>query len=148
MISYFLNEIWNQNAEPSHARCAESCGWGGFWTFPRWKSRVFLKSDLTEPPSDFWCASFGKYQFKPFQLSVDFYINMMFSVRFESEIFCATGVWGLISLDSSKHKLSPRRRGMIMWLFRHRFLTKISLKPLLYLILNKIFYSTSVSISI
>ena len=27
----------------------------------------FFKSDLTDFPSDFWCASFGKYQFKPFQ---------------------------------------------------------------------------------
>ena len=32
------------------------------------KESSFLKSDLTDPPSDFWCASFEKYQFKPFQL--------------------------------------------------------------------------------
>ena len=29
------------------------------------KESIFFKSDLTDPPSDFWCASFGKYQFRP-----------------------------------------------------------------------------------
>ena len=45
--------------------CAENCGWGGFSTFPRWRSRVFL-IESHWPPSDFWCASFGKYWCKPF----------------------------------------------------------------------------------
>ena len=34
------------------------------------KESSFLKSDLTDPPSDFWCASFGKYQFRPFFMIV------------------------------------------------------------------------------
>ena len=29
----------------------------------------FFKSDLTDPQSDFSCAFFGKYRFKPFQIS-------------------------------------------------------------------------------
>ena len=55
-------------AWPSHARYAESCGRGGFSMFPRWRSRVFFnRTSLT--PWHFWCASLGKYQFKPFHLS-------------------------------------------------------------------------------
>ena len=32
---------------------AKSCEWGGFSTFLRWRSRVFFKSDLTDPPQIF-----------------------------------------------------------------------------------------------
>ena len=41
------------------------------------------------PPSDFWCASFEKYQFKPFQLSfsVGFYVKIMFWVRWFYSLF-------------------------------------------------------------
>ena len=38
-------------------------------SFPRWRSRVFWKSDFTDPSSDFWCVFFGKYQFRSFRLS-------------------------------------------------------------------------------
>ena len=38
-----------------------------FFDVSKVKESSFLKSDLTDPPSDFWCASFGKYQFKPFR---------------------------------------------------------------------------------
>ena len=38
--------------------------------FSKVKESSLFKSDLTDPPSHFWCASFGKYQFKPFQLSL------------------------------------------------------------------------------
>ena len=33
------------------------------------KESSFFKSDLTNPPSDFWYASFENYRFKPFQIS-------------------------------------------------------------------------------
>ena len=38
---------------------------------------------LIGPPSDFWCASFGNYRFKPFQISIfsEFCIKIMFWVR-------------------------------------------------------------------
>ena len=53
------------------------------------KEFSFLKSDLTDPPSDFWCASFGKYRFKAFQISFfsDFYIKIMFWVRWFYSLF-------------------------------------------------------------
>ena len=59
-----------------------------FSTFLRWRSRVF-KSNLTDPPSDFWCASFGKYQFKPFQIYFfsDFHMKIMFSVIWFYSLF-------------------------------------------------------------
>ena len=43
----------------------------------------FFKSDLTDPPSEFFCASFVKYRLKPFQISFlsGFYIKVMFWVR-------------------------------------------------------------------
>ena len=54
-----------------------------FFDVSKVKESSFFKSDLTDPPSDFWCASFGKYQFKPFQLSFFswFYIKIMLWVR-------------------------------------------------------------------
>ena len=41
------------------------------------------------PSSDFWCASFGKYRFKPFQISffTGFYIKIMFWVRWFYSLF-------------------------------------------------------------
>ena len=40
----------------------------------------FFKLNLTDPPLDFWCASFGKHQFKPFSFHfpMDFYIKIIF----------------------------------------------------------------------
>ena len=38
---------------PSDARCAKNCGWGGFSTFQRWRSRVFFESNLTDPSQIF-----------------------------------------------------------------------------------------------
>ena len=66
----------------------KKCGWGGFSTFPRWRSRVFLNwTSLT--PSDFWCASFWNYRFKPFQISFfsGFNIRIMFRVRWFYSLF-------------------------------------------------------------
>ena len=40
-----------------------------FFDVSKVKEASFFKSDLTDPLSDFLCASFWKYQFKPFQLS-------------------------------------------------------------------------------
>ena len=59
-----------------------------FWRFKGEKASFFLnRTSLT--PSDFWCASFGKYQFKPFQLSFfsGFYIKIMFWVRWFYSLF-------------------------------------------------------------
>ena len=41
------------------------------------------------PPSDFWCASFGKSRLKPFQISFfsGFYIKIMFWVRWFYSLF-------------------------------------------------------------
>ena len=49
----------------------------------------FFKSDLTDLPSDFWCASFGKYRFEPFQItfSTEFYIKIMFWLRWFCSLF-------------------------------------------------------------
>ena len=49
----------------------------------------FFKSDLTDPPSDFWCAFFGNYRFKPFQISFSngFYIKIMFWVTWFYNLF-------------------------------------------------------------
>ena len=53
------------------------------------ESSFFFKSDLNDPPSDFWCASFGNYRFKPFQISFfsGFYIKFMFWVRWFYNLF-------------------------------------------------------------
>ena len=47
----------------------------------------FNRTSLT--PSDFWCASFGKYRFKPFQISffIGFYIKIIFWVRWFYSLF-------------------------------------------------------------
>ena len=60
-----------------------------FFDVSKVKESSFLKSDLTDPPSDFWCASFGKYRFKPFQISFfsGFYIKIMFWVRWFYSLF-------------------------------------------------------------
>ena len=55
-----------------------------FFDVSKVKESSFLKSNLTYPlPSDFWCASFGNYRFKPFQISFfsGFYIKIIFWVR-------------------------------------------------------------------
>ena len=69
--------------KPSHARCAESCGWGGFSTFIRLRSRVLFKSDLTDPPQNFDAHLLGNTNLSPssFHFSVGFYIMIMFWVR-------------------------------------------------------------------
>ena len=53
------------------------------------KESSFFKSDLTDPPSYFWCASFGNYRFKPFQISFfnEFHIKIMFLVRWFCSLF-------------------------------------------------------------
>ena len=53
------------------------------------RMRWFILTDLTDPTSDFWCASFGKYQFVPFQLSFNsrFYINIIFWLRWFYSLF-------------------------------------------------------------
>ena len=60
-----------------------------FRHFPGEGVEFFFKSDLTDPPSDFWCASFGKYRFKPFQISFfsGFYIKIIFWVRWFYSLF-------------------------------------------------------------
>ena len=58
-----------------------------FFDISRVKESSFFKSDLTDPPSDFWCASFGKYQFKPFQIS--FSVGFISRSCFESDGFIA-----------------------------------------------------------
>ena len=90
----FSRIIWNTNllirlTLIPGAHCAENYGWGGFSTFQRWRSRVFFRSDLTDPQSDFWCASFGKYRFKPFQILFysGFYIKIIFLVRWFYSLF-------------------------------------------------------------
>ena len=54
-----------------------------FFDVSKVKESSFFKSDLTDPSSDFWCASFGKNQFKPLQISFfsRFYIKIVFWVR-------------------------------------------------------------------
>ena len=37
-----------------------------FFDVSKVKESSSFKSDLTDPPSDFWCASFGKYKFNGF----------------------------------------------------------------------------------
>ena len=61
-----------------------------FFDVSKVKESSFFKSDLTDPPSDFWCAAFGKYRLKPFQISFfsGFYINIIFWAD-------GLGVWGL-----------------------------------------------------
>ena len=58
-----------------------------FWDFSKLSS--FVKSDLIDLPSDFWCESFGKYRFKPFQISFlsGFYNKIMFWLRWFSSLF-------------------------------------------------------------
>ena len=60
-----------------------------FFDISKVKESSFFKSDLTDPPSDFWCASFGNYRFKPFQISFfsGFYIKIMFWVRWFYSLF-------------------------------------------------------------
>ena len=59
-----------------------------FFDVSKVKESSFSKSDLTDPPSDFSCASFGKYQFKPFQISFfsGFYIKIIFWVRWLARV--------------------------------------------------------------
>ena len=49
----------------------------------------FFKIGPHGPPSDFWCASFGNYRFKPFQISFlsGFYIKIMFWLRWFYSLF-------------------------------------------------------------
>ena len=51
-----------------------------FFGISKEKESRFFKTDLNDPPSDFLCASFGNYRFKPFQISFfnGFYIKIMF----------------------------------------------------------------------
>ena len=60
-----------------------------FFDISKVKESSFFKSDLTDLPSDFWCASFGKYRFRPFQISFfsGFYIKVMFWVRWFYSLF-------------------------------------------------------------
>ena len=60
-----------------------------FFDVSKVKESTFFKSDLTDSPSDFWCASFGNYRFKPFQISFfsEFYIKIMFCVRWFYSLF-------------------------------------------------------------
>ena len=59
------------------------------------KESSFFISDLTDPPSDFWCASFGKYYFKPFKISffIGFYTKIMFGVRWFYSLFERMRLW-------------------------------------------------------
>ena len=57
-----------------------------FWRFQgEWVE--FFKSDLTDPPSDFWCASLGKYRLRPFQIS--FSVGFIWRSCFELDGFIA-----------------------------------------------------------
>ena len=60
-----------------------------FFDISKVKESSFFKSDLTDPPSDFWCASFGNYRFRPFQISFfsGLYIEIMFWVRWFYTLF-------------------------------------------------------------
>ena len=53
-----------------------------FWHF-QGEGVEFWKIGPHWPPSDFGCAFFGKYQFKPFQISFfsGFYVKILFWVR-------------------------------------------------------------------
>ena len=53
------------------------------------ESSFFLNRTSLTAPSDFWCASFGKYRFRPFQISFfsGFYIKIMFWVRWFYSLF-------------------------------------------------------------
>ena len=76
-LSFFTYPLFIPLRITLRPRCADNCGWGSFSTFPRWRSRVF------------WCASFGKYELKPFQISFfgGFYIKIMFWVRWFHSLF-------------------------------------------------------------
>ena len=52
----------------------------GFLTFPRWMSRVFLKSELTDPPQIFDAHLLENTNVSPsrFHFSVGFHIKIMF----------------------------------------------------------------------
>ena len=58
-----------------------------FFDVSKVKESTFFKSDLTDSPSDFWCASFGNYRFKPFQIS--FSVSFILRSCFESDGFIA-----------------------------------------------------------
>ena len=58
-----------------------------FFDVSKLKESSFVKSDLTHPSLDFWCASFGNYRFKPFQIS--FLVGFISRSCFESDGFIA-----------------------------------------------------------
>ena len=81
----WINIVFSLNPQ---APVAKNCGWGGFRRFQR-EALEFFKIGPHWPPSDFWCASFEKYQFKPFQISFfsDFHMKIMFWVRWFYSLF-------------------------------------------------------------
>ena len=77
----------HQKSAASHARCAESCGWSGFSTFQRWRSRVFLDRTSLTPPQIFDSHLLENTNLSPssFHFAVPFYIK----ICFESDGFIA-----------------------------------------------------------
>ena len=76
---------WKRFANRSHYSTAweltlrrplhKKWGWSGFSTFPRWRSRVFFESDLTDPPQIFDAHLLKNSDLSPssFHFSVGFY---------------------------------------------------------------------------
>ena len=58
-----------------------------FFDVSKVKESSFFKSDLTDPPSDFWCSSSGKYRFKPFQIS--FFSGFYNKIKSWVRLFCS-----------------------------------------------------------
>ena len=87
-----FNKFWSRNyiyfltlRRPLHRKLRMR--W--FLDVSKGKESSFFKSDLTDPPSDFCCASFGNYRFKTFQISFfsGFYIKIIFWVRWFYNLF-------------------------------------------------------------
>ena len=65
-----------------------------FFDVSKVKESSFLIRPHCPPPLDYWCASFGKYQFYPFQLS--FSVGFYNKICFESDGFIAhSNEWDL-----------------------------------------------------
>ena len=65
----------------------KNCGWGGFSTFPRWRSRVFFKSDLTDSPQIFDAHLFENTDLSPSRFN--FSVGFISRSCFESDDFIA-----------------------------------------------------------
>ena len=103
-----------------------------FLDVSKMKESSFFKSDLTDLPSDFWCASFGNLRPSSFNFSVGFYIKIFScGINFKDHFAC---IW---STSRSNLKLTVKRRNFrrfghlevdllkVDWVINRLFLVKV-----------------------